>query len=89
MVFVVGMGLLSAFLVNDTIAILGVPLIVVISKQIGIRPQVLLIALSFGITIGSTMTPIGNPQNLLIALQSGIPIPFLTFIKSFRHPNFN
>jgi Na+/H+ antiporter NhaD/arsenite permease-like protein len=41
-------------LVNDTIAILGVPLIVVISKQIDIRPQVLLIALSFGITIGST-----------------------------------
>ena len=33
MVFVVGMGLLSAFLVNDTIAILGVPLIVDISKQ--------------------------------------------------------
>jgi Na+/H+ antiporter NhaD/arsenite permease-like protein len=86
MVFVVCMGLLSAFLVNDTIAILGVPLIVVISKQIGIRPQVLLIALSFGITIGSTMTPIGNPQNLLIALQSGIPIPFLTFLKVLGIP---
>lgn len=86
MVFVVGMGLLSAFLVNDTIAILGIPLIVVISKQIGIRPQVLLIALSFGITIGSTMTPIGNPQNLLIAFQSGIPIPFLTFIKVLGIP---
>ncbi len=86
MVFVVGMGLLSAFLVNDTIAVLGIPLIAHISKRIGIRPQVLLIALSFGITIGSTMTPIGNPQNLLIALQSGIPLPFITFIKVLSIP---
>ncbi len=86
MVFVVGMGLLSAFLVNDTIALLGIPLIVHISKKIGIRPQVLLIALSFGITIGSTMTPIGNPQNLLIALQSGISLPFITFIKVLGIP---
>ena len=27
------------------------------------------------------MTPIGNTQNLLIAIQSGIPFPFITFIK--------
>lgn len=38
MIFVVGMGILSAFLVNDTIALLGIPLIVYISKQVGIRP---------------------------------------------------
>jgi Na+/H+ antiporter NhaD/arsenite permease-like protein len=76
LVFVVGMGLLSAFLVNDTIAVLGIPLVVYISNKIGIRSQVLLIALAFGITVGSTMTPIGNPQSLLIALQSGIPLPF-------------
>ncbi len=86
MVFVIGMGLLSAFLVNDTIALLGIPLIVHVSRQIGIRPQILLIALSFGVTIGSTMTPIGNPQNLLIALQSGIPLPFITFIKVLGIP---
>jgi Na+/H+ antiporter NhaD/arsenite permease-like protein len=86
MVFVVGMGLLSAFLVNDTIALLGIPLIIHVSRQIGIRPQVFLIALSFGITVGSAMTPIGNPQNLLIALQSGIPLPFITFIKILGIP---
>jgi Na+/H+ antiporter NhaD/arsenite permease-like protein len=55
MAFVVGMGLLSAFLVNDTIAVLGIPLIVYVSNKIGIRSQVLLIALAFGITVGSTM----------------------------------
>jgi Na+/H+ antiporter NhaD/arsenite permease-like protein len=86
MAFVVGMGLFSAFLVNDTIAVLGIPLIVYVSNKIGIRSQVLLIALAFGITVGSTMTPIGNPQNLLIALQSGIPLPFITFLRYLGIP---
>ena len=86
LVFVVGMGLLSAFLVNDTIAVLGIPFIVHISMRLGIRPQVLLIALAFGITVGSTMTPIGNPQNLLIALQSRIPLPFITFLRYLGIP---
>jgi Na+/H+ antiporter NhaD/arsenite permease-like protein len=86
MIFVVGMGILSAFLVNDTIALLGIPLIVYISKQVGIRPLVLLIALAFGISVGSIMTPIGNPQNLLIAIQSGISLPFTTFISHLTIP---
>jgi Na+/H+ antiporter NhaD/arsenite permease-like protein len=86
LVFVVGLGLLSAFLLNDTMALLGIPLVVYVSKRIGIRSSVLLIALSFGITIGSTMTPIGNPQNLLIALQSGIPLPFITFLRYLGIP---
>ena len=86
MVFVVGMGLLSAFLVNDTIALLGIPLVVYVSKRTTIRSSILLIALSFGITVGSTMTPIGNPQNLLIALQSGISLPFTTFLKFLGIP---
>jgi Na+/H+ antiporter NhaD/arsenite permease-like protein len=81
MVFVIGMGILSAFLVNDTIALLGIPLVVYISQRTGIKSTVLLIALSFGITVGSTMTPIGNPQNLLIAIQSGISLPFTTFLR--------
>jgi len=86
LVFVLGMGILSAFLVNDTIALLGIPLIVYISKHIGIRPVVLLISLAFGISVGSTMTPIGNPQNLLIAIQSGISLPFTTFIVHLTIP---
>jgi Na+/H+ antiporter NhaD/arsenite permease-like protein len=32
------------------------------------------------------MTPIGNPQNLLIALQSGIPLPFITFLRYLGIP---
>ena len=68
MIFVVGLGLgfLSAFLVNDTIALLGIPLVIYVFKRISIRPSILPIALSFGTSVGSSMTPIGNPQNLLI-----------------------
>jgi len=86
MVFVVGMGLLAAFLVNDTIALLGIPLVVYVARRAGIRPVILLIALAFGLTVGSVMTPIGNPQNLLIAIQSGIPMPFTTFLLQLAAP---
>ncbi len=86
LVFVVGMGLLAAFLVNDTIALLGIPLVIYVARHAGIRPVVLLIALAFGITVGSVMTPIGNPQNLLIAIQGGIPIPFITFLVHLAAP---
>jgi Na+/H+ antiporter NhaD/arsenite permease-like protein len=86
MVFVVGMGVLAAFLVNDTIALLGVPLVIYVAAHTGIRPVVLMLALAFGITVGSVMTPIGNPQNLLIAIDSGIPIPFITFLTYLTLP---
>ncbi len=86
MAFVVGMGLLAAFLVNDTIALLGIPLVVYVARHTGIRPVILLLALAFGITVGSVMTPIGNPQNLLIAIQSGMPMPFTTFLIHLAAP---
>jgi len=75
-----GMGLLSAFLVNDTLALTATPIMLGLSKQMRMRPGVLLIALALGVTIGSVMTPVGNPQNLLIALSSGVPNPMLDFL---------
>ena len=75
-----GMGLLSAFLVNDTLALTATLMMLGLSKQMKIRPGVLLITLALGVTIGSVMTPVGNPQNLLIALSSGIPNPMLDFL---------
>ncbi len=75
-----GMGLLSAFLVNDTLALTATPIMLGLSKQMRMRPSVLLMTLALGVTIGSVMTPVGNPQNLLIALSSGIPNPMLDFL---------
>jgi len=40
----------------------------------------LLIALMFSVTIGSVMSPIGNPQNLLIAINGNVQSPFITFL---------
>ncbi len=75
-----GMGLLSAFLVNDTLALTATPIMLGLSKQMRMRPSVLLMTLALGVTIGSVMTPVGNPQNLLIALSTGIPNPMLDFL---------
>jgi Na+/H+ antiporter NhaD/arsenite permease-like protein len=86
-IFVIGMGFMSTFLVNDTVAILGVSVIAFVIKQIKrLNPQVLLIGLAFGISIGSTMTPIGNPQNLLISLQSGMDAPLTKFLVILGPP---
>jgi len=74
-----GMGLFSALLMNDTLAIIGTPVVLLLAKQAKTKPQILLLALAFAITIGSVMSPIGNPQNLLIAVNGEVANPFLTF----------
>jgi Na+/H+ antiporter NhaD/arsenite permease-like protein len=74
-----GGAVLSAFLVNDTIALLWTPLLIRLARRAGADPIPLLIGLAFGVTLGSVPTPIGNPQNLLVALSSGMSRPFITF----------
>lgn len=58
-----------AFLLNDTVAIIGTPMVLLLAKGNGMSPKPLLLALAFAVTIGSVMSPIGNPQNLLIAIN--------------------
>jgi Na+/H+ antiporter NhaD/arsenite permease-like protein len=81
-----GAGLLSAFLMNDTIAIIGTPLMLQLARKSGIRPKLLLLSLAFSVTIGSVMSPIGNPQNLLVAINGNIPSPFVTFLRYLAVP---
>jgi Na+/H+ antiporter NhaD/arsenite permease-like protein len=81
-----GAGLLSAFLMNDTIAIVGTPVMLQIARKTGIRPKLLLLSLAFSLTIGSVMSPIGNPQNLLVAINGNIPSPFITFLRYLAVP---
>jgi Na+/H+ antiporter NhaD/arsenite permease-like protein len=78
-VFIVLMGLLSAILMNDTMAIICTPLALFWSGRLGINPKVLLLSLCFAITTGSVLSPIGNPQNLLVAMDAGFSNPFVTF----------
>ncbi|MDD5605148.1 MAG: SLC13 family permease [Dehalococcoidales bacterium] len=81
-----GMGFLSAILMNDTLAIVGTPVVVMLSKKTNTAPRILLLALAFAVTIGSVMSPIGNPQNLLVASQGGLANPFVTFLSWLAVP---
>ena len=74
-----GMGMLSALLMNDTLAVIGTPLVLGLASGRRISPKPLLLTLAIAITTGSVMSPIGNPQNLLIAINSGMISPFVTF----------
>jgi Na+/H+ antiporter NhaD/arsenite permease-like protein len=74
-----GMGFLSALLMNDTLAIIGTPLVLGLAAKFRISPKLALLSLAIAITTGSVMSPIGNPQNLLVAVNSGMQTPFITF----------
>lgn len=82
------MGIASAFLMNDTLAIIGTPVALLLARKHRISPKALLLALAFSITVGSVMSPIGNPQNLLVAVKGEIAAPFLTFFKYLAVPTF-
>jgi len=79
-------GLMAAFFVNDTVALIGPPIAVLAARSIGDRYEAMFLLLCYAITIGSVMTPLGNPQNMLIAVQSGMPAPFLSFLIHLAVP---
>jgi Na+/H+ antiporter NhaD/arsenite permease-like protein len=83
-----GAGLMAALLMNDTLAIIGTPVILLLAEKHSIPPKVLMFTLAFAVTVGSVMSPIGNPQNLLIAVNGNISNPFETFLKFLLVPTF-
>jgi Na+/H+ antiporter NhaD/arsenite permease-like protein len=68
-------GLLSAFLVNDTVCLLMTPLVVRIIDDADLPPLPYLLAIAFGSNAGSVATLTGNPQNMLVGTLSGISYP--------------
>jgi Na+/H+ antiporter NhaD/arsenite permease-like protein len=81
-----GMGSLSALLMNDTMAIIGTPLMLQLARTHKISANLLLLSLTFAVTTGSVLSPIGNPQNLLITINGGLANPFVTFLKFLLIP---
>ncbi|MGO9177434.1 MAG: SLC13 family permease [Desulfobaccales bacterium] len=67
-VFSSGVG--SALMLNDTVCLLGTPLLLQMTAQAGLRPLPFLLALATSANIGSAMTLTGNPQNIIIGLAS-------------------
>jgi Na+/H+ antiporter NhaD/arsenite permease-like protein len=64
----------------------GTPLVLHYASRLRVSPKLLLLALAFAVTTGSVMSPIGNPQNLLVALNSGIASPFVEFFSRLFVP---
>ncbi len=83
---IISMGLFSAVLMNDTIAIIGTPLVIWYAVRLGYNPKGALLALCFAITIGSVATPIGNPQNLLLANYADLGDAFTPFLIHLAIP---
>lgn len=73
MVVVFVTGIASAFLVNDAVVLLFTPVIIAICRSSNINPVPYLIAEILASNAGSAMTITGNPQNMLIGMNSGIP----------------
>ncbi|BCL54122.1 anion transporter [Francisella tularensis subsp. holarctica FSC022] len=76
-----GAGLASAVVMNDTLAIIGTPMLLLVARKYAINTKVLLLTLAFAMTIGSVMSPLGNPQNFLIATQANLGNSFITFFR--------
>ncbi|KAK2983537.1 hypothetical protein RJ640_023071, partial [Escallonia rubra] len=62
----------SALFTNDTTCVVLTEFVLKIARQHNLPPQPFLLALASSANIGSSTTPIGNPQNLVIAVQSKI-----------------
>jgi Na+/H+ antiporter NhaD/arsenite permease-like protein len=73
-------GLLSALLVNDTVCLMLTPLVVAVMVRGKLPLTPYLLALAMSANLGSVATLVGNPQNMIIGLMSGIS--FLEFSAS-------
>ncbi|WP_448564974.1 anion transporter [Trichothermofontia sp.] len=68
----VGTGVLSAFFLNDTLALVSTPLALQLARSLQLNPIPYLLAIAGATNIGSLATLSGNPQNILVGTFSGI-----------------
>jgi Na+/H+ antiporter NhaD/arsenite permease-like protein len=65
-------GALSAFLVNDVVCLALTPLVLQLARRLRFNPVPHLVGLATAANVGSTGTITGNPQNMIIGIQSHI-----------------
>lgn len=68
-------ALLSTFLTNDVALFIVVPLTLTLKKWCEIPVNRLIIFEALAVNAGSLLTPIGNPQNILLWGRSGLSFP--------------
>ena len=71
-------GVLSAFLVNDTICLVMTPLVLELVTRLRRNPIPYLLAIAMASNIGSVATITGNPQNMIIGSLSHLPYSTFT-----------
>lgn len=67
-----GTGALSAFFLNDTLALVSTPLTLQLTRSLKLNPVPYLLAIAGATNIGSVAMLSGNPQNILVGSFSGI-----------------
>ncbi|WP_304129966.1 anion transporter [Ignavibacterium album] len=65
-------GFLSSLFLNDTIVIMFTPLLIEVVLKLKRNPVPYLIALATSANVGSAATIVGNPQNMIIGIFSGL-----------------
>lgn len=77
---VLSSGLLSGLFLNDTIVLMFTPFVLELLVALRRRPLPYLVGLMTAANAGSVATVVGNPQNMLIGMASGIDIGQFTLI---------
>lgn len=72
-------GLLSAFAINDIVCLLFTPVVLFICNKGNCQPMPHLLGLAMASNVGSALTFLGNPQNILIGSLSHIS--FFDYLK--------
>jgi Na+/H+ antiporter NhaD/arsenite permease-like protein len=83
-VFIGVSALLSAFLTNDVVVLAMTPLLVSVTIARGLNPTPFLLGFCFASNIGPSATPIGSPQNIILA--EGFGLSFVAFVKATLAP---
>ena len=86
LVLFLAVGVVSAFVINDALVLVGVPVLFAVARRLKVSAEPLLLTLAFSVTVGSVLTPFGNPQNLLVSLGSGMNAPVATFLRYLLLP---
>ena len=69
---VVTAGVHSAFFVNDVVCLVLAPVVLEVTRQLGLPPVPYLLALATAANVGSVATLTGNPQNMLVGSFSEV-----------------
>lgn len=77
-------ALLAAVLTNDVVCFALTPVVCGALLATRLDPLPFLLAIACGTNLGSALTPIGNPQNILISQQLGLA--FLPFVLACASP---